>query len=82
MQRQAYLPGDASDTKMQGILESLVQGRCKVSNLPVIFTKLNDHQHNSLSLHQGGTNFCVYTHTHTLYQQRDRVELLTSSSVP
>jgi len=34
MQRHEYLAGGTSDTKMQGILGSLVQGRCKVSNLP------------------------------------------------
>jgi len=34
MPRHEYLAGGTSDTKMQGILGSLVQGRCKVSNLP------------------------------------------------
>jgi hypothetical protein len=41
MQRLAYLAGDTSDTETQGILGSLVQGRCKVSNLPAIVTKLD-----------------------------------------
>jgi len=36
MQMHVYPEGDTSDTEMQGILVSLVQRRCKVSNLPEI----------------------------------------------
>ena len=48
MQMHVYPEGDTSDTEMQGILVSQVQGRCKVSNLPEIVTQLDGHQHNSL----------------------------------
>jgi hypothetical protein len=51
MQRHEYLAGDTSDTVMQGILGSVIQGRCKVLNLPAIATQLEGHQSNSLSMH-------------------------------
>jgi len=52
-----------SDTMMQGILGSLIQGRCKALNLPAIVTQLEGHQSNSLRMHTRGMkktmNFCA-----------------------
>jgi len=45
MQRHEYHAGDISDTMMQGILGSLIQERCKASNLLCLFhsTALYSH---------------------------------------
>jgi len=65
MQRHEYHAGDMSDTMMQGILGSLIQGRCKALNLPAIVTQLEGHQSNSLSMHTRGMRWPMRRLTRT-----------------
>lgn len=75
MQTHEYLAGGTSDTEMQGILGSLVQGRCKVSNLPAKVTQL-DVINLIANIHRGVTketmNFCAHNiyYISWLYKQK------------